>query len=69
MMILKLFLLLVTLMFSGHVMNAQEVDLDLQFFHACSGGHVDEVKAFLQDHPGTYHIIATSASFISSQHI
>lgn len=43
-----------------HLLRATEEDVDKDFFFACSGGNVDQVWAFLQEHPGK---MAASACF------
>jgi hypothetical protein len=55
---LRFLLAVVALVLSGYSISvkAQEVDVDTDFFYACSGGKDVEVKAFLQKHPGTLHI-------------
>jgi hypothetical protein len=48
-----LLLVVVTLTLSRYSVKAQNDNVDImEFFYACSGGRVDDVKAFLQEHPG-----------------
>jgi outer membrane biogenesis lipoprotein LolB len=56
---LRFLLIVVALLLSGYSVSikAQEEDVDTDFLYACSGGKVDEVKAFLQKHQGTLRIV------------
>jgi cytochrome b involved in lipid metabolism len=56
---LRFLLVVVALVLSDNfvsVVGAQEENEYTDFFYACSGGKVDEVKAYLQKHPGMLHI-------------